>query len=72
MDDDFPVVVLCPPRELGLGACWRGNSSRFTTRYSKPPARVRHPVRGLATLIDSWDGRFLASQDALEVMLFTY
>ena len=40
VEDDIPVLVLGGVR----GAC-----SSFSKRYSAPPARVRHPVKGLAT-----------------------
>ena len=40
VEDDIPVLVLS-----GL----RGASCSFSKRFSAPPARVRHPVKGLAT-----------------------
>ena len=40
VEDDIPVLV--------LGGV-RGASCSFSKRYSAPPARVRHPVKGLAT-----------------------
>ena len=40
VEDDIPVLILGGVR----GAC-----SSFSKRYSAPPARVRHPVKGLAT-----------------------
>lgn len=40
VEDDIPVLV--------LGGV-RGASCSFSKRYSAPPARVRHPVRGLVT-----------------------
>ena len=47
VEDDIPVLVLGGVR----GAC-----SSFSKRYSAPPARVRHPVRGLVTFDEArWD-----------------
>ena len=40
VENEIPVLVLGGVR----GAC-----SSFSKRYSAPPARVRHPVKGLAT-----------------------
>ena len=40
VEDDIPVLV--------LGGV-RGASCSFSKRYSAPPERVRHPVRGLVT-----------------------
>ena len=40
VEDDIPVLV--------LGGV-RGANCSFSKRYSAPPARVRHPVEGLAT-----------------------
>ena len=40
MENEIPVLV--------LGGV-RGADCSFSKRYSSPPARVRHPVKGLAT-----------------------
>ena len=70
VDDDFPVVVLCPPSELRLGEFWRGKSGRLGTRYSTPPPRVKHPVRGLVATYMQTDpgGRYMYRITSTEIM----
>ena len=54
VEDDIPVLVLGGVR----GAC-----SSFSKRYSAPPARVRHPVKGLATFDE-------ARRDRKDVLMY--
>ena len=70
VDDDIPVVVLCPPSELRLGDFWRGKSGRLGTRYSTPPPRVKHPVRGLVATYMQTDpgGRYMYRITSTEIM----
>ena len=54
VENDIPVLV--------LGGV-RGADCSFSKRYSSPPARVRHPVKGLATFDE-------ARRDRKDVLMY--